>query len=41
MLGSMPLNIGTFNTATALLNYTPGINNGSAFGETERTATRC
>ena len=32
MLGSMPLNIGTFNTATALLNYTPGINNGSAFG---------
>jgi hypothetical protein len=32
LLGSMPLNIGTFNTATALLNYTPGINNGSAFG---------
>jgi hypothetical protein len=32
LLGSMPLNIGTFNTATALLNYSPGINNGSAFG---------
>ena len=28
----MPINIGNFNTATALLNYTPGINNGSAFG---------
>ena len=32
LLGSMPLNIGNFNTATALLNYTPGINNQSAFG---------
>jgi hypothetical protein len=32
LLGSMPLNIGTFNTATALLNYSPGINGQSAFG---------
>jgi len=32
LLSSMPLNIGTFNTATALLNYSPGINNSSAFG---------
>jgi hypothetical protein len=32
LLSSMPLNIGTFNTATALLNYSPGVNNGSAYG---------
>ncbi len=32
LLSSMPLNIGTFNTATALLNYSPGVNGGSAFG---------
>jgi hypothetical protein len=32
LLSSMPLNIGTFNTATALLNFSPGINGQSAFG---------
>ncbi|MGE5813557.1 MAG: TonB-dependent receptor [Acidobacteriota bacterium] len=35
LLSSMPINIGTFNTATALLDYAPGINNGSAFGGDE------
>ena len=28
----MPINMGNFNSATSLLNYTPGINGGSAFG---------
>jgi len=32
LLGSMPINIGNFNTATSLLNYAPGVNSGSAFG---------
>ncbi len=32
LLGSMPLNIGTFNVATQLLDKMPGINNSSAFG---------
>jgi hypothetical protein len=32
LLANMPINVGTFNTATALLNYAPGINSGSAFG---------
>jgi hypothetical protein len=32
LLGSMPLNIGTFNVATQLLDKMPGINNNSAFG---------
>jgi hypothetical protein len=32
LLGSMPLNIGTFNVATQLLDKMPGVNNNSAFG---------
>ncbi len=32
LLGSMPINIGNFNTATSLLNYAPGVNSSSAFG---------
>ena len=32
LLGSMPLNIGTFNVATGLLDKMPGVNNNSAFG---------
>jgi hypothetical protein len=32
LLQNIPINLGTFNTATALLNYAPGINNSSAFG---------
>lgn len=32
LLKSMPINIGNFNTAVNILNYTPGINSGSAFG---------
>jgi hypothetical protein len=32
LLASMPINIGTFNAATALLNYSPGINSQSAYG---------
>ena len=32
LLTAMPINIGNFNTATALLNYAPGINSSSAYG---------
>lgn len=32
LLKNMPINIGNFNTATNILNYTPGVNNGAAFG---------
>jgi hypothetical protein len=35
LLANMPLNLGTFNAAAELLNYTPGINNGAAFGGDE------
>ena len=32
LLSTMPINIGVFNSATALLNYAPGVNGSSAFG---------
>ena len=32
LLANIPINIGNFNAATNLMNYTPGINGGSAFG---------
>lgn len=32
LLKNMPINIGNFNAATAVMNYAPGINSGSAFG---------
>ncbi len=32
LLQAMPINLGNFNAATALLNYTPGVNGGSGFG---------
>ncbi len=32
LLQNMPINIGNFNAATSLLNYTPGVNGGSGFG---------
>lgn len=32
LLANMPINIGNFNTATSILNYAPGVNNGAAFG---------
>jgi hypothetical protein len=32
LLQSMPINMGVFNSATSLLNYAPGVNNGSGFG---------
>lgn len=32
LLKSMPINIGNFNSATAVLNYSPGVNGGGAFG---------
>ncbi len=32
LLTNMPINIGNFNTATSILNYAPGVNNGAAFG---------
>ncbi len=32
LLENMPINLGAFNSATALLNYAPGINSSSAFG---------
>jgi hypothetical protein len=32
LLSSMPINMGNFNAATSVMNYTPGINAGSAFG---------
>ncbi len=32
LLKNMPINIGAFNTATSIMNYTPGINGSSAFG---------
>ena len=32
LLANVPINMGNFNVATELLNYAPGINNGSAFG---------
>ncbi len=32
LLSAMPLNIGNFNAAASLLNYSPGINSGAAFG---------
>jgi carboxypeptidase family protein len=35
MLSSMPINLGNFNTATNIMNYSPGINSGSGFGADE------
>lgn len=35
ILSSMPINLGNFNTATNIMNYSPGINNGSGFGADE------
>lgn len=32
LLQNMPINMGNFNAATSLLNYTPGVNGGSGFG---------
>ena len=32
LLKNMPINIGNFNTATSIMNYTPGVNGTSAFG---------
>ena len=32
LLANIPINIGNFNAATSVMNYTPGINGGSAFG---------
>jgi hypothetical protein len=32
LLSNMPINIGNFNSAVSLLNYTPGVNSGSGFG---------
>lgn len=32
LLKNMPINIGNFNTAVSVMNYTPGINDTSAFG---------
>jgi len=32
LLQNMPINIGNFNAAASLLNYSPGVNSGSGFG---------
>lgn len=32
LLQNMPINLGNFNAAAGLLNYTPGVNSGSGFG---------
>lgn len=32
LLQNMPINLGNFNAATALLNYAPGVNSGAGFG---------
>jgi hypothetical protein len=32
LLANVPINVGNFNTAVNIMNYTPGINNTSAFG---------
>jgi len=32
LLSNIPINMGNFNVATQLLDYAPGVNNGSAFG---------
>ena len=32
LLANIPINIGNFNAATSVMNFAPGINNGSAFG---------
>jgi hypothetical protein len=35
LLANMPINIGNFNTATSIMNFTPGVNDGAAFGGDE------
>lgn len=35
ILSGMPINLGNFNTAVNIMNYSPGINDGSAFGGDE------
>jgi hypothetical protein len=32
LLANMPINMGVFNTAVSIMNYTPGVNSGSGFG---------
>jgi hypothetical protein len=35
LLANMPINMGNFNTATQIMNYSPGVNDGAAFGGDE------